>query len=419
MKRILLTILAIGLLSSCNNDDEEEVLGTFIWAPNISVSLSDGSAVLFLNDPRPYTEYVAPGPENPDYFEVFMGEDLENFELFKRLDNFTELVNIDELENGKDYFFKVIAHRNGFDSAGSNTVMTIPSKEPKLEAYSLGTELSVQGLSLSSDIMHMSFYSSNYLNGERTSDLLVMDKSSGDIESLGYSSFSAHWGNNINLLAYLSTKLIGNTLYGDKVNIYNADTKENIELFNVDFDNYYVDSPIFEPGDGAISFLSSKGNSEIFIHDLWSIDLETKEETKLSDFDGIFYAGAYDWVSSGKEIYIGGSLSIEEYTENIFKYEIETKELLPVIESQWRDTRPSLSPDDSKLAFISNRSSFNDDIWLYDFTTAKYRRLTGNLPQRRFFASTSNLSWVDNNHLLVTINNLDNTKQEAYTIEAQ
>ena len=131
MKKTVILVLAIGLFFSCNDQDENDVVFTFIWAPVIiSANPSDESVTLSLSDPRVNSLYVPPGPAGPDFFDVFIGESPENFEPYLRFHDFTGLVRVDGLQNGKEYFFKVVAYKQGFDSESSNTVMTMPSKGP-------------------------------------------------------------------------------------------------------------------------------------------------------------------------------------------------------------------------------------------------------------------------------------------------
>ena len=159
----------------------------------------------------------------------------------------------------------------------------------------------------------------------------------------------------------------------------------------------------------------------IYIYNFWSIDLETKEETKLSNFEGLgfFINGEYSWTTSDKKIVVGGFLNLENYGENICKYNIRSKKAEVIIGSQWRDSRPAVSPDESKIVLVSDRSGlFSEDIWLYNTANSQYKRLTGSGPQQRFYSPSSNLLWLDISHLLISLFNPDNGKSEAYTIEA-
>lgn len=418
MKRLLILWSVTGLFLACEKSDDDGPISTFIWTPNISVNLDDGRATLYLSDPRPYTLYAAPGPENPAYFEVLISGDSERFDLYKRLDSFTDSLEIENLTNGKNYYFKVNAYRKGFEMAPSNLVATIPNVRPKQESYPLGLDISVERMAFSKDYGYMTFYSRDYMGGGMSADLLLRDKTTGEISSLGYFSNSPSWSTQENNLVYLTSTLAGNVVYSDKIVLYNADDKTNQELLAFDYNEYYINEVKFTLDDNAVSYLSTKGLTD-GRYDLWSLNLDSTEESRISDFEALDFqtGGGYLWVNE-KEIYLGGVLGSDNYIEDIFKYNIATKALQAVIQSRWRDSRPSLSPNNARLAFLSDRAGyFHQDIWLYDLNTSEYRRLTGNGPENGFSSPYSSLIWLNDTKLLVTLYNPASQRMRAYTLE--
>jgi hypothetical protein len=69
-----------------------------------------------------------------------------------------------------------------------------------------------------------------------------------------------------------------------------------------------------------------------------------------------------------------------------------------VIKSPWNDYIPAVSPDHSKIAFISDRSGTNQ-IWIYEPAVDRYRQVTsGN--SLDIFTYWGKLEWTTSNTIL-------------------
>lgn len=85
--------------------------------------------------------------------------------------------------------------------------------------------------------------------------------------------------------------------------------------------------------------------------------------------------------------------------------DLSTESIIPVVESQWSEQSPSLSPDNTKIAFISNRTGIAE-IWLLNLENLDFQQITGGIADyfdSRFDSRYSNLQWINNNQLLITI----------------
>jgi len=65
-----------------------------------------------------------------------------------------------------------------------------------------------------------------------------------------------------------------------------------------------------------------------------------------------------------------------KYESNIFIASINTHKTETIIESRWNDYNPSISPDRTKIVFISDRSGMNE-VWLLDRENGTIRQITG------------------------------------------
>jgi Tol biopolymer transport system component len=110
--------------------------------------------------------------------------------------------------------------------------------------------------------------------------------------------------------------------------------------------------PIWAPDSKTIAFHS--------FGVLWTVELSTSEFRKIFSLEGKKIL-PYDWTNDGKYIY-GSALDTATREYDLWKIPIEGKpEQLTYLEG--RQTKPSLSPDDSLIVFSSNHGG-NTDLWI-------------------------------------------------------
>jgi Tol biopolymer transport system component len=390
-------LLLMILLGACTNHDIEpttnDVDSDFFWAPMVKVQKGDRKATLLLMDPRPLSNYVAPGPSNPDYFKIWISEDGENFSLHKKIDIKTTSVEVDGLINSKHYYFYVSAHK-GDETLETGKLMTTPSKEAKTERYLPDLNFRMETVSVSHD--------QNYIAYVKDNALYYQAAATADGTFLGTNAFNPRWSNTTNSMLYIATKQEGFTIYPYEIKFLDTNSQISSTLLQINYTDYYVSNPSFSPDGSRVAFLSSEGNSEKYIYDLWTIIPGTGEKTRLSNFDaaGFYTQSSYDWSASGSSVYLQGRFNITD-RDDIFKFDIATKTLSPVIQSAWNEASPSLSPDQTKIAFVSDRTGENE-LWLYDLQSETYVQITGE-KSYDFDSRYTNLTWLDNNQMLITI----------------
>lgn len=398
MKRITSLILLVLIWRCASHDIEPvttdtDVESDFFWVPKVVVQKGDGKATILLTDPRPFTDYVFPGPSNPDYFKIWISEDGESFSLYKKVDIKTTSVALSNLTNNTYYYIFVSAHK-GDETIETGKLMVVPSKEAKTERYLPNLNFRAETMSVSYDQKYIA-----YING---SALYYQAASTGEGTFLGSNASNHRWSKSTNNLLYITTQFAGNTIYPSELKLLDTNSKTSSKLLDIKYTDYYVCNPSFSPDASKIAFLSSEGNSEKYIYDLWTINPATGEKTRLSNFGAIgFYTQSwYEWSSSGDYVYLDGRMSLSG-REDIFKFDIATKSLTPVIQSAWKEATPSLSPDQTKIAFISDRSG-EDELWLYDLQNGKYVQITGE-GTYTFDSRYTYLTWLDNHQMLITI----------------
>jgi TolB protein len=169
---------------------------------------------------------------------------------------------------------------------------------------------------------------------------------------------------------------------------------------------------LYTPDGNKVTYLSTEGNADKSKYDLWSIDPQTREKVRLSNFEnsGFLTNSKFDWAQSGDEVYLDGAYDI--YRKDIYKFSIGTKQLTPIVVSKWNDQYPSISPDNNSLAFVSNRSG-EDELWVLNLTTSKLRQVTGEAGYE-FDSRYTDTQWLDNARILIRV--YEGTKAVAVVI---
>jgi hypothetical protein len=408
MRTFRLCLLALSFLSffvACNDEVENKNPegSTYLWTPAINVERGDGEAKIFLTDPTTLSLYAHPGPAKPSYFTMMISNDLETFSAYQTVN---ETVLIKDLVNEKPYFFFVTAHRKHFPSVNSDTLMIIPSEALERNGYTPDPDNLFERFSVSFD-QSFGLY--------RVNDKYYQFKSSEPdfVHLVDNQSYYARWSSNANLLVYVKDTLINSVSYPYSINIYDPEMKSSTVLLAIPYEDYLASNPLFTPDGSKITFLSTEGNAEENIYDLWSIDVTTKEKVKLSNFEGTGFVtyGKFAWDGSEQDIYLDGAYGM--LNTDIYKFNVATKLLTPIIVSKWSDKDPTISPDGNIIAFVSIRSG-DDELWTYNLTNSKYRQITGE-SDYEFDSRYSEVQWLDNESLLISVQ--DGTKHVVVTLD--
>lgn len=415
---ILISFFVVGCEKDTTNVDDQEI-STFIWGPDIHAIKSSNMVTLSINDPRPYSLYVAPGPANPEYFNLYMSDRLEDFELYSKLTVTTTSATIENLVNDKPYYFYVSSHREGFDTVISDTLMTIPSTKVNPVEIQTNLSFSIESPALSPDGTYITFSSSFGPNESEGYDVLyyksLLDNT---IEMVGANSIVPSWSPNGDQFVYILVNTVAYTTSPSELRLFNTDQNTSTTLLEIGNPKYYIGNAQFSDDSERIYFLSSENNSEIYNYDIWTLDLDTMTKTKISDFEAIGFNPyrSFDWSSDDENVFLDGyGLRQDDYRSQIYRFEVATNTLTSVLDSQWRENRPILSPDNLRMAFVSDRSGLVE-LWVYSFDTSEYQQITGDIPNY-FDSRYSNIQWLTNNELLINVFENRTSKLVSFKID--
>jgi len=143
----------------------------------------------------------------------------------------------------------------------------------------------------------------------------------------------------------------------------------------LDLPDGYYNHPIWSLDGKSIYFTSFTFKGPTWERgDIWKYDLETKKIDKKLSQTGTQLHQTLD--SKGNIIY---SLAIfgpsYQTTHQLWKYDISTNKAKQLLLTEANDIQPSVSPDDEKIAFSSDRSG-NYDIWIMDYDGTDLKKLT-------------------------------------------
>jgi Tol biopolymer transport system component len=407
MKKYFAFLLIIPLLLSCeknNNTDDSS-----FWVPDIRLEKGNGSVDLYLTDPRPYTEYVTRPPSNPDLFEIYYSDNRSSFTMYSKADYTENKITIQGVENKKPYYFYVRTSKDGLQPVNTDTLMVVPSE--LTEADVLSEEYSFSGInaSLSYNHSYISFTSNNFLYYKPLDDRII--------NYIDQMTTAPVWSPSTNTLAYVTYTNVGLWLYPFRLKTYNCDTKNAVILSEIDYSKYYISTPVFSKDGNTLSFLSSENNSKKEFYDIWTIDINSKTKSRLTSFENTHFIiqGSYDWSTDGTEIFLSGYFENGTYRSKLYKYNIGEARLTPILETDWSDVSPTLSPDYSKIAFISNRSG-DDEVWIFNRNSSEYQMITGS-SEYNFDARYSGIQWISNNEIVISAYHNNTSEVLKFTVD--
>lgn len=391
MKKYFPFCLLILFLLSCekNNNTDESAF----WYPDIRLEKGEGQVNLFITDPRPYTEYNTLPPSNPEFFEIYYSENLSSFNLYNKVGASERKVPITALKNQKAYYFYVLTGKKGLQSIISDTLMVIPSQIPEAENFSVKYSFTGINATLSHNHSYLSFIIDNFLYYKPLNDI--------SISYIDQLTSAPAWSPSANTLVYIGYTHSGLWLYPFKLMTYNADTKTSVMLSEADYSKYYISTPVFSNDGNIVAFFSSENNSKKEFYDIWKIDVNSKSKSRITSFENSHFTiqGSFCWSADGTEIYLSGYFDGNNKS-SLFKYSIGDARLTSLFESDWNDISPSLSPDNSKLAFISDRSG-DDEVWNFNRNTNEFQMITGSSVYN-FDRRYSGIQWISNNEILIS-----------------
>ena len=268
----------------------------------------------------------------------------------------------------------------------------------------------------SPDMKKIAFRSDNLREGDQQhfgyDCFYIKDLDNAKIHFIGAGFHHFTWDTNSNMFVTLSG-LSPSKRY-TKLKLYSGSMEYLETIFEVEKGWLISGSSIrFIDDDTKIGFILREEETKLC--EYWIIDLETKLATKIHDIFDPNLSPSYrlTWNSDLSHIYFDHRT--ESKILNMYKYNVQTGETESVINSTANESKPSLSPNDKHLVYLSDKTG-ELGIWAKNLETGKQTELK--LPKGFIFDTRYNyLQWINNDEILVTLENRD-LKLKLYKLKA-
>jgi len=426
MKRIyLLSTILILISISCDKVETGESNDkTEIWRPKLTSIREDSSVEINWFNPvlcekilRPFT-YI-----DPDRFEIFMSlEDPQHMVKIATLDNNKQYsYKITNLTNGLNYFFAVKALKNGKEPLMSDTIIVMPSVPEIIQQLTDNKDFPMESGSISKGNQMLAYVNRSFTwdNGKYGDmSLFALNLSSKENIIIDTSSYFPDWSPTEMKVVYCSDKHEITNANGRPQHLLVYDIGTGIRIKLTHGESFDI-NPEFSPDGNWIVYSSDEGQSGSF--NFWKISTDGSRKIKISNnlnltssSIGNVALGRPTWASDGNSIFFN---IISEYKSQngIYQINLQNNNINTVIKSRWRDMCPSVSPNNTIIAFISNRSGTNQ-IWVYNLITRLFRQITGS-KGNNLNTDWGKIEWVNNTKLLFSGYSLTDSKETIFTVD--
>ncbi len=371
------------------------------FRPMVAVEKGNNAMSVSIIDPRPFTNYSVI-PTDPEYYEVFFSTDADSLVLQGTYDYPETSVVFNDLADNTPIYITVSSNEEGFAPYFSDTVMVIPSSIIEPEELFPDYDFPLSAFASPRDLGYLAFESYDFINEDYSTDYLyAINTTSDELIVVEEGAHSISWANQSNAFAYVSTAVVGTFLNSIRITIFNAETAESTTLVDVENEGLNVVNPVFSPDDQLIAYLSNENSTEAYHFNIWTIDVESKETVQRTDFEAVNFScqGHLDWSADPNTLYVTGYFYPSTARNSIYKVDLATGGLTPVLDSRWENKQSSVSPDNSKIAFWSKRSG-EWELWIYDLVTEEYSQVTGGNNSYSF--SPSQITWLSQYDIALT-----------------
>ena len=410
----LLLVCFILLNSSCEKD-EDDLDNYALVNTSIVATRQDASALIEWNiiDPswlyNSSMPYDGPKPVIPEHFEVYLSENRkDNWKLIKTIDysSTNNNFNITGLTNDKPYYvyLKCISNKVK-ETKESNIAMFVPSAHKPSYSFILedyyGHDLYSFDRNNSNDKI---VYGTKYFEYEPNSALsaIFIAESNSVPQLVDMNCWFPDFNSDGTKIAYSTNndEIFDGVILPEHIAIYDHSTKKTAKVTSGYSVNKY---PTWSPDNSLLAF-SSSNNSDRELR-ITLLNPETLEQTVLetgSDLpeEVLSYSQTHPaWSSDGEYIYFTQGYTTKENVNpgyyDIYRIKSDGGTPEPVFDFDGTKCSPSISPDNSKLAFLTDLNG-KLQIWVYNFIEDRYSQP---FDKNDFSISKDwpSLRWKDNN----------------------
>lgn len=413
MKKIIILSLFISLFS-CEKNPTDNTNGKELWIPNPVAVIGDGE--VRLNWPNFYTYYkMIIGDEwvEPDKFEIYITTDKSShFEKLAVLRNDKSYTyTIKNLNNNQPYYFYMTSLKSGYLKRTSDTIMAVPG-EKKLSVNLIVKEdnENISSISIGQNHQKIAYVDKNFTwNGGDNCcmaiALFISDYDGSNSELLDTNASDPCWSPDGNKIVFRTEKYRNSGISPAQIALYDYSSKEIVNIINDTLFNY---NPVFSDNGEMILYLAAVNGG--YYPEIWWMNITTFEKRQLTGIEssGLRSFGRPSWIDN--QDYIFHAMD-KNYKNQIYRSSINSSQIDKMIDSDWSDFYPIISPDKTKIAFISNRSGSNQ-VWIYYINNGNYKQITGYNKEDNISEYWDRIEWFDDQNIFFTMHETMLVKQK-------
>jgi len=350
---------------------------------------------------------------DPDTVEIYISKnDMSDFQKLVELKNGGDFsYTVDSLQNGMPCFFFMISKKEGFESLYSDTIMAVPNKRKNFEVL-LTDAGQVSVAQQKNKIAFVASYTWNNGNNEARS-LFISNIDGSEKDLVRINGYQPTWSPTNDKVAFYYDGTVNVGWFPAQIALYDC---ENKTITPITDKNYYNWAPDFSGNGELLLHQSSKNTSGTYETNIWVLNLNTMESVQVTDISktSLRTVERPRWIDNDRFLFHGVYQGQRE-KHQLFESSISTKQISKVFESQWNDYIPSISPDQKKIAFVSNRSKMNQ-VWIYHIDSKTYSQITG-YSLSDYVNQHDYIQWLDNSTVVFTISDSQGIKTIKQKVE--
>ncbi|MDR7130401.1 TolB protein [Algoriphagus sp. 4150] len=396
MKNIALLLLSILIFSSCNNFDDPIPGGSTLETPILTSKLMGADKVLLTWTSEQICTGSCPSFVPATYYEIWTKSltTTTNYKLAETQAGEMSFL-VEGLEPGVKQEFHVIAKRANVSNK-TNRVMVVPNELPAHEVifgkqqfeYITNPQVSPNGQTIAYSVSEAG-------STAKPQQVFLYDLKSKAHSLIAENGKYPSWSASGEALLFVSGS--ENSSSTKEYNVASGNVKEYVSN---SFQSYF---PVFGAADTTmLYFLDSlgEGDSGIVQFELRKDTLRLIRQEEIMENVQIPLLGMN---YSAEENTLAYSLTFPKETIPGFSYDLvgidpgSPSALRNLEVSEWNDSNPSFSREDSDLlAFVSDRSGVAQ-VWIKNLTSGQLVQVTDLKESERINSGIAGLSWDDNN----------------------